>query len=209
MELKFANDLNSAKRLDEIMNSYPGRDCGSVLADERSLTVVLTLLEYGKISVTECTYPYDHDIHGDSGMMDIYAELARETRWKRFGHTEIEGIRINALRQMRQEGKPSYDEDFICYQDGRVCVHCGNLSLPGLLLYLADHEQAEQFYVFTYPYWTEDQTAKYYRFDLTETAIAGARVYRESVWNKMREASEASGVIPVIPQYEDEQLSSS
>ena len=209
MELKFANDLNSAKRLDEIMNSHPGRDCGSVLADERSLTVMLTLLEYGKISVTEYTYPYDHDIRSDSGMMDIYAELARETRWKQFGHTEIEGIRINALRQMRQEGKPSYDGDFICYQDGRVCVHCGNLSLPRLLLYLADHEQAKQFYVFTYPYWTEDRTAKYYRFDLTETAIAGARVYRESVWNKMLEASKASGVIPVIPQYEDEQSSSS
>ena len=62
---------------------------------------------------------------------------------------------------------------------------------------------------FTYPYWTEDRTAKYFRFDLTETAIAGARVYRESVWNKMLEASKASGVIPVIPQYEDEQLSSS
>ena len=148
MELKFVNDLDSAKRLDEIMNSYPGRDRGSVLADERSLTVMLTLLEYGKISVTEYTYPYDHDIRSDSGMMDIYAELARETRWK-------------------------------------------------------------QFYVFAYPYWTEDRTAKYYRFDLTETAIAGAMVYRESVWNKMLEASKASGVIPVIPQYEDEQLSSS
>ena len=148
MELKFVNDLDSAKRLDEIMNSYPGRDRGSVLADERSLTVMLTLLEYGKITVTEYAYPYDHDIRSDSGMMDIYAELARETRWKRFGHTEIEGIRINALRQMRQEGKPSYDGEFICYLDGRLCVHCGNLSLPGLLLYLADHEQAEQFYVF-------------------------------------------------------------
>ena len=50
---------------------------------------------------------------------------------------------------------------------------------------------------------------EYFRFDLTETAIEGARIYRESVWNKMREASKASGVIPVIPQYEDEQLSSS
>ena len=29
MELKFSNNLDSAKRLDEIMNSYSGRDCGS------------------------------------------------------------------------------------------------------------------------------------------------------------------------------------
>ena len=83
-------------------------------------------------------------------------------------------------RQMRQEGKPSYDGEFMCWREGRVFAHCGNLDLPQLLLYLASHEQAERFYLFTYPYWTEDHTAKYYRFDLSETAIKGAGIYRES-----------------------------
>lgn len=46
MELNFSCDLDSAKRLDEIMNSYPGRNCGSILADEYSLIVTLTLLEH-------------------------------------------------------------------------------------------------------------------------------------------------------------------
>lgn len=207
MKLKFSNDLDSAKRLDGIMNSYPGRDQGSILVDEHSLTVALFLLEHEKITVTEYTYPYDYDIRSDREMMAVYEELARETRWKRFGRTEIEGIRINALRQMRQEGKPSYDGDFICYQEGRICVHCGNLRLPQLLLYLASHEQAERFYIFTYPYRTEDQTAKYYHFDLSEAAIAGAKIYRESIRDKLRKASAASGVFPLIPQLEDDPLS--
>ena len=40
-------------------------------------------------------------------MMKVYSELARETRQKRFAHTEIERIRINTLRQMRQASKAS------------------------------------------------------------------------------------------------------
>ena len=51
MELNFSSDFDSAKRLDEIMNSYSGRDRGSILADEHSLAVTLFLLEYGKITV--------------------------------------------------------------------------------------------------------------------------------------------------------------
>lgn len=156
MKLKFSSDLDSAKRLDEIMNSYSGRDRGSILADEHSLAVTLVLLEHERITVTEHTYPYDQDIQGDSEMMEVYSGLARETRWKRFSRTEIERIRINALRQMQQEGKPFYDGEFMCWREGRVFAHCGNLNLPQLLLYLASHEQAQQFYLFTYPYWTED-----------------------------------------------------
>lgn len=199
MELRFSNDLESAKRLDEMMNSYSGRDCGSVMADEDSLAVVLFLLEHGEITVTEHAYPYDRNIRNNREMMAVYTELARQTRWKRGGHTEIESIRVNALRQTQQEGDPFYDGDFICCREGHVCVHCGNLTLPGLLLYLADHEQAERFYLFSYPYWTKDDTAKYYRFDLSETAIQGARIYRESIWEKMRKASAiGSALIPEL-----------
>ena len=209
MELKFLSDLNSANRLDGIMNSYPGRDRGSILADEHSMEVTLFLLEHGKITVTEHTYSYNQDIQSDSEIMEVYSELARETRWRRFAHTEIERIRINALRQMRQEGKPSYDGEFMCWQEGRIFAHCGNLDLPQLLLYLACHEQAERFYLFTYPYWTEERTAKYYRFDLSETAIKGAGVYRESVWEKLFQASKTSNVFPTVPQQEDDTMSPS
>lgn len=204
MELKFSNDLDSIRRLDKIMNSYPGRDCGSVMGDERSMDMVLFLLWRGMITATEHTYPYDQNIRNDSEMMEVYTELARKTRWKQFAHTVIEGIRINALRQMRQEGKPSYDGEFVCWQEGQVFAHCGNLSLPQWLLYLAEHEQAQRFYLFTYPYQAEDETAKYYRFNLSTAAIKGAGVYRESIWEKLRQASEASVVLPTFPQFEDD-----
>ncbi len=208
MELTFMEDIASAKRLDEIVNSYSGRDQGTVMADVYSLTVTLFLLAHRKIAVTEYTYSYDRDIQNDSGMMEIYSELARETNWRQFQHTEIERIRIHALRQTRQMGKPFYDGDFVCYQEGRICVHCGNLTLPHLLLYLASHERMERFYVFTYPYWTEDHTAKYYRFDLSDTAVKGARIYQDAAWEKVRRASESSGVFPKIPLQEDDPVSS-
>lgn len=203
MELKFSNNIDSAKRLDEIMNSYSGRDQGSIMADEDSLTMILSLLEHGKIVVTEHTYPFDYDIRNDSEIMEVYTELARTTRWRQFEYTEIEGIRINALRQMQQEGMPSYDGDFVCYQEGQFFVHCGNLTLERLLLYLSDHKKAERFYLFTYPYWTEDHTAKYYRFDLSETAIKGAEIYHESVVEEMRKIIQAGDIFPKIPQTKD------
>ncbi len=209
MELTFSNDFESAERLDNIMNSYSGRDHGSIMADEYSMTVMLVLLASQKIVATECSYPFDLDIRNDSGLMAVYSELARETHWRQFQRTEVERIRINALRQMQQIGKPFYDGDFICYQEGRICVHCGNLELPHLLIYLASHEQVEQFYVFAYPHrTTEDHTAKYYRFDLSDTAIKGAKIYQDSAWERVRRASEASGVVfPVIPSQEDDPAS--
>ncbi len=207
MELTFIDDLASAKRLDEIMNSHPGRDQGSIMADESSLGVMLFLLAHRKITVTEYAYPFDRDIQNDREMMEAYSELARQTRWRRFERTEIERIRVNALRQMQQEGKPSYDGDFICYREGRSCVHCGNIDLPRLLMYLANHGQVERFYIFTYPYWTEDHTAKYYRFDLSDAAAKGAKIYQETIWEKLRKASDASGVFPKIPLQEDDPLS--
>ncbi len=208
MELTFSNDFESAERLDNIMNSYSGRDRGSIMADDYSMTVMLVLLANRKIVVTEFSYPFDQDIRNDSGMMAVYSELARETRWRQFQRTEVERIRINALRQMMQMGKPFYDGEFICYQEGRICVHCGNLTLPDLLTYLARHERVEQLYIFTYPSWTEDRTAKYYRFDLSDTAIKGAKIYQDAAWEKIRRASEASGVVfPVIPSQEDDPVS--
>lgn len=209
MELIFSHDYEFAKLLDDIMNSYPGRDRGSIMAEKQSMSFMLLMLEQRQISVTEHAYPYDISIRDDSEMMETYSELARETRWRQFSHTEIEGIRINALRQLQQNGKPSYDGEFICYRDGRICVHCGNLHLHSLLMYLAAHEQVGQFYLFTYPYWTEDQTAKYYRFDLSATAISGTVKYRESIWDKMRKASESTNVFPKIPQLTNAPSSSS
>lgn len=204
MELIFSNSVDSIDRLDEIMNSYPGRDQSTIMANEHSLVVMLALLVHGEITVTEHSYTFDPDIRNDNKAMEVYTELARETRWRQFEYTEIERIRINALRQMCQLGKPFYDGEFMCWQEGKVCAHCGNLSLSELLLYLAAHERVRQFYIFACPCWAEDRMEKYYRFDLSETAIRGAVAFRESVWVKLRKASESLNVYPTIYQAENE-----
>lgn len=199
MELTFADDFDSAKQLDEIMNSYPGRDQGTIMADKRSMGMMIFLLVHRKITVTECIYPYDVDILDDIEAAALYAEVARLTHWRRFDHTQIERVRINALRQMRQTGTPSYDGNFVCYQKGRICAHCGNLDLSGLLMYLSNHEQVRQFYLFTFPDLTKEDPVKYYRFDLSKPAIQGAQIYRDSIWDDLRKASEVNCVIPEIP----------
>lgn len=204
MELNFPNTVESIDRLDEIMNSYPGRNRGTIIADRHSLVVMLALLMHGNITVTEHSYTFDPDIQKDNRAMEVYTELARETRWKQSEYTEIERIRINDLRQMSCLGKPFYDGEFVCWQEGRACAHCGNLTLSQLLMYLASHEMVRQFYIFTSPCWTEEWQAKYYRFDLSETAIKGATVYRKSVWDKIRTASEASDIYRTIYPLEDE-----
>jgi len=200
MELSFTNDIQSIDLLDEIMNSYSGRDRGTIMVEQKSVTVMLFLLFHQKVVVREYKYPYDKAIREDSEMMAIYSQLAQQTRWRCFERTQIEGVRINALRQMNKAGKPFYDGEFICYQEGRICVHCGNLDLSKLLMYFADHEQVKQFFIFTCPYQTEDHTAKYYCFDLSEAAIQGAQIYRESVWEEIQRATKSSGVFSEIPE---------
>ncbi len=200
MKLTFTNDISSIDLLDGIMNSYPGRDQGTIMAERQSVTTMIALLLHQKIVVTEFSYPYDHSIRDDDEMMALYSELARQTRWKRLTRTQIEGVRINALRQMKQAGRPFYDGEFICYQEGRICVHCGNLELSKLLMYLADHEQVSQLYIFTCPCQTDDRMSKYYCFDLSETAIQGAKIYREYVWDKLLEASKVDNIVPAIPE---------
>ena len=92
----------------------------------------------------------------------------------------------------------------MCWQEGRAFAHCGNLDLPQWLHYLAEHDQAQRFYLFSYPYQTEDKTAKYYCFDISAAAIEGAKIYRESMWEKLRQASEAGVVFPTFLQHEDD-----
>ena len=164
------------------MYSYQGRHQGSVLGDNRTLDIFLFLLEHGDIVVTEYIYPHDYSICENAEMMAVYNALAPQTRWKRFEYTEIEGIRINALKQMLQKGTPSYD-DYICYQEGQINVHCGNIAPKDLLTRIAGHQELKQFYIFTYPYWSEDKTAKYYCFELSDNAHRIAIKYQEMIWD--------------------------
>ena len=197
--LVFANDLNSIHRLDEIMYSYQGRSRGSVLVDERTLNVFLFLLEHGEIVVTEYIYPHDYSIHENAEMTAVYHALVPQTRWKQNEYTEIEGIRINALKQMLRKGTPSYD-DYICYQEGQINVHCGNIAPKDLLTHIAGHQKLKKFYIFAYPYWSEDRTAKYYCFEFSDKAHRIAIKYQELIWEDMIRtmSSKSKSVIPDV-----------
>lgn len=193
--LIFADNLDSVHRLDEIMYSYQGRDQGSVAGDDQSLTVLLFLLRHGEVVVTEHTYPYDYSIRDDTEMMTVYNTLATQTRWRQFQHTEVEGVRVNALKQMRQVGIPFYD-DYIRYQNGQISVHCGNIGPRELLTHLANHQELRRFNIFAYPYWTEERTAKFFCFEFSEGAHRVAVRYREKLWEMMCEAVRGSSSYP-------------
>ena len=128
-QITYIDKFDSADQLDKIMYSYQGWHRGTVMSDQRGLTVLLSMLAHGEITITQHSYSFDFNVREDAEVMKIYQELAPQTRWKLFQYTEIEGIRINALRQMRQAGVPFYD-DYICYQEGRINVLCGNID-PG------------------------------------------------------------------------------
>lgn len=200
--LLFKNDLDSAHQLDHVMYSYDDRTRGSVLADDHTLTILLLMLEGHIAEITEYTYTFDADIRSDPDIIAVYNRLAPQTRWKMSEHTEIEGIRINALMQMRGNGEPTYDGDYISYQGGRVSAHCGNVSPRELLLYLAQHPDLHFFYIFAYPYWSEDHTAKYYRFEFNQRAHDAAEAFHRSVLETMRRFSQMGG--PLIPKLPDD-----
>ena len=198
--LTFKNNFDSAQRLDEIMYSYQGWGGGTVMTDMQSLSLLLFLLERGEIVVTEHVFPFENSIRDDDEIMSIYGGLASQTRWKQSLYTEMAGIRANAIRQMRQVGAPFYD-DYICYQEGHINVHCGNIGPSQLLTHLAKHPELKSFFIFSYPHWTEDHTAKYYRFEFSSRAYNTACSYQEMIWDVMRKKSEANSPFRPVPEW--------
>lgn len=202
--ISYIGKFDSAECLDKIMNSYPGWRRGTVMADQRSLTVLLTMLTQDELAITEHTYPYDPNIYDDEEMVSLYDSLARKTRWKQFERTAIGVVRINALRQMREVGDPRYD-DYISYRDGQINIHCGNIEPTTLLMNLVRHPELREFCVFTYPGRTKAGTAKYYRFDFSDEAHRTADRYQDNIFDYIIRKSEKKYgcIIPKLPTDED------
>ena len=203
-QLIHLNKFDSAADLDKIMFSYRGRSHSSVMIDQRGLTVLLSMLVQGEVVISEHTYPYDANIREDEEMLAVYHALALRTRWKTHTHTKIEEIRINALKEMREEGIPFYD-DYICYRDGQVCVHCGNIDPTRLLTHFVQHPELKYFYIFTDPHRTKEPLANYYCFEFSKEAHDMAVRYQEDCFDLMRRISEKySFIYPKLPAIEDE-----
>ena len=84
--------------------------------DINSLALFARLLVDGLIKAQPYYYGYDAEINNDEEAVAIYRELAPQTRWRAGRHTQIEPIRMNALKQSAAMGIPIYD-GYIYYPD--------------------------------------------------------------------------------------------
>lgn len=142
-------------------------------------------------------------ISNDEGMVSVYNSLARKSRWKQFERTAIGAVRINALKQMRDEGTPDYD-DYICYREGQIAIHCGNIEPTALLMNLVRHPALKQFCIFTHPGRGKTSTAKYYCFDFSKEAHNTALRYQKDIFDYIRRKTEHYNIIiPSLPTTED------
>ena len=194
-QISYIGKFDSAERLDKILYSYPGWRRDTVMNEQRSLTVLLTMLTQDELAITEHTYPY----YDDKEMVLLYDSLARKTRWKHFERTAIGAVRINALRLMREAGPPDYD-DYISYRNGQINIHCGNIGPTTLLMNLVRHPELREFIIFAHPSQAKEGTAKYYRFEFSKEAHDTAGRYQNDIFDYVRRISaKHSWIIPSIP----------
>ena len=112
--------------LEDILCSYQGRGHLSVYTDLDSLALFASLVAYGQIKVENYRYDYDNDIREDEEAARIYGELAPQTRWRVGQRSQIEAIRMNALKQLAFLGSPVYREQ-VSYEDAGAVLVCGEI----------------------------------------------------------------------------------
>ena len=165
--------------LEDILCSYQGRGHLSVYTDLDSLALFASLVAYGQIQVENYQYDYDDDIREDGEAVRIYQELAPQTRWRVGQRTQIEAIRMNALKQFAGIGTPVFEEQ-IYYKD--------TASFP-------------------YPYRDGWDRPFYFSFEPTEAALEEMRKYMEKKWEEMyrtiRENDKSfDAIIPKVERWE-------
>lgn len=116
MEKKYEIMQKAMDALEEILCSYPGRGHKSAYTDIDSLAFLARLVAGSQIYVENYSYDYDDEIHNDETAVRIYRQFAPQTRWRTGCHTQIERIRMNALKQFAAMGTPVYQGN-IYYAD--------------------------------------------------------------------------------------------
>ncbi len=208
--LDFTGD-NAITLMETVMNGYPGRGNGYFYLDQRPLDIVHFLLRDGIIKVSRHSYVFDNSLRGDTLYMQspsdpvntavnaIYHQLARESRWRTYANTEIERVRLNAIKLMMDKGEPYFDT-YICYQRGSIQVQCGNITPHDLLIHLARNDTLTELYIFGYPYAETDGTTTYHCMHFNQRAHELAKEYENLVYDEMvrisRKADE--GLFPTL-----------
>ena len=190
--------------LEDILCSYQGRGHLSVYTDLDSLALFASLVAYGQIQVENYQYDYDDDIREDGEAVQIYQELAPQTRWCVGQRTQIEAIRMNALKQLVSLGTPTY-EGQVYYADTGSILICGEILPYEIFQLFTDMPEVKKLYVFPYPFQAEGEKPPYFSFKPTEAALDEMQKYVERKLDEMcrimREKSEGiSGIIPKVEE---------
>ena len=188
--------------LEDILCSYQGRGHQSVYVDLDSLAFFTSLIAYRQIQVENYRYDYNDNIWKDEEAEWIYRELAPQTRWRVGQHTQIEAIRMNALKQLASLGTPTYQEQIYYADTGSVLI-CGEILPYEIFQLFTDMPEVKKLYVFPYPFREGWKKPLYFSFKPTESALEEMRKYVERKLEEtlriMREKSESiSGVIPKL-----------
>ena len=190
--------------LEDILCSYQGRGHQSVYVDLDSLALFTSLIAYRQIQVENYRYDYDDNIRGDEEAGRIYRELAPQTRWRVGQHTQIEPIRMNALKQLASLGTPIYHGQ-VYYADTGSALVCGEILPYEIFQLFTDMPGMKKLYVFPYPFREKWKKPLYFSFEPKEAAREEMRKYVERKMEEMcriiREKSE--GISGIIPKVED------
>ncbi len=188
--------------LEDILCSYQGRGHQSVYVDLDSLALFTSLIAYRQIQVENYRYDYDDNIREDEEARRIYRELTPQTRWRVGQHTQIEAIRMNALKQFASLGMPTYQGQIYYADTGSVLI-CGEILPYEIFQLFTDMPEVKKLYVFPYPFREGWEKPLYFSFEPTEAAREEMRKYVEKkldeMFRIMREKSESlDGIIPKV-----------
>ena len=190
--------------LEDILCSYQGRGHLSVYVDLDSLAVFANLIAYGQVQVENYRYDYDDNIREDKEAGRIYREFAPQTRWHVGQGTQIEPIRMNALKQLSSLGMPTYQGQIYYADTGSVLI-CGEILPYEIFQQFTDMPEVKKLYVFPYPFREGWEKPLYFSFEPTEAAREEMQKYVEKkldeMFRIMREKSESlDGIIPKLDE---------
>lgn len=176
--------------LEEILCSYQGRGHQSAYIDVDALALLASFFVYRQMKAEKYQYEYDEDIYEDEEAVKIYRELAPQTRWRVGNRTQIEPIRMNALKQLAAMGTPTYN-GHIYYADTGSVLECGEILPFEIFQLFSDMPEVKRLYIFPYPFRSEKEQPVYFSFEPTETAREEMRKYLRKKFEEAYQIAES------------------
>lgn len=200
MEKKYEIMQKVMDALEEILCSYPGRGHKSAYTDIDALVFLAQLVAGSQICVKKHSYDYDDEICNDETAVRIYRQLAPQTRWRTGCHTQIEQIRMNALKQLAAIGTPVY-QGHIYYANTGSVLECGDILPYEIFQLFSNMPEVKKLYIFPYPFVDGREKPVYFSFEPSKAAVKEMKRYVEQKFDEMcRSINEKDGIINMIPE---------